>query len=185
MSEPEREAMGQAARMERQRQLMDLLSQETRHAIIQTVLGHPKGLASSTEITHFIPEKSPKAVDDQINRLVEAGILERYIHEPNEGMRDLPSQFYGLTVEGAEIVGDFGYFNSVPMLRAIHQQTRKDERVERHENAPRPELPEKVQYALRLGDFEEAEDDNPGEGMSLVSHPSSGRIPPAEDRTDQ
>jgi len=150
---------GQEARLEYQREMMELLSQETRHAVLQVVLGHPTGLASEAEITHRIPEKSDKAVSDQIDRLVEENVLGQYIHEPNEEARDLPSQFYGLTVNGAEVVGDLGYFNSVPMMRAIHRRTATNNRIERHRDAPRPELPKQVQYALRLNEDEDDESD--------------------------
>lgn len=170
---------GQAAQLEYQREMMDLLSQETRHAILQVVLGHPTGLASEAEIAHRIPEKSDKAVSDQIDRLVEESILGQYIHEPSKGIRDLPSQFYGLTVNGAEVVGDLGYFNSVPMMRAIHQRTATTDRIERHRDAPRPELPGQVRYALRLD--EDGDDETDGDDSEPV--PNNSRTEATGGRT--
>ncbi len=36
------------------------------------------------------------------------------------------------------------------MARAVHQKTRKPEKIERHEMAPRPFLPDPVRATLRL-----------------------------------
>ncbi|UHQ95093.1 ArsR family transcriptional regulator [Haloterrigena alkaliphila] len=140
--------------LERQRELMELLSQETRHSIIQTLLGHPDHLASAAEINHAIPSKSKKTVEEQLDVLVEAGILEIYEYPPNKKKRGLPWKFYGFTEYGVGILGDFNYLKGVPMARAVHQKTRKPEKIERHETAPRPPLPESVRATFRLDDEE-------------------------------
>ncbi|MFP8954931.1 ArsR family transcriptional regulator [Natrialbaceae archaeon A-arb3/5] len=141
--------------LERQRELMELLSQETRHSIIQTLLGHPELLASADELNHFIPSKSKKTVQEQLDVLVDAEILEIYEHAPNKEKRGLPWKFYGFTEYGVDILGDFNYLKGVPMARAVHQKTRKPEKIERHEAAPRPPLPEPVRAAFRLNDKED------------------------------
>ena len=138
--------------LERQREVMALLSQETRHSIIQTLLGHPKHLASAAEINHFIPSKSKKTVDEQLDVLVEADILGIYEYPPNKKQRGLPWKFYGFTDYGTTILGDFNYLKGVPMARAVHQQTRKPEKIERHETAPRPPLPDPVRATFQLDD---------------------------------
>ncbi|QLG49925.1 ArsR family transcriptional regulator [Natrinema halophilum] len=141
--------------LDRQRELMELLSQETRHSIIQSLVGHPKTLASADEINHFVPSKSKKTVEEQLDVLVEADILAIYEYPPNREKRGLPWKFYGFTKYGADILGDFNYLKGVPMARAVHQKTRKPEKIERHETAPRPPLPEPVRATFRLD--EEAE----------------------------
>ncbi len=152
-------------RLERQRETMELLGQETRHAIIQTILAHPDGLASQAELCNLQASKSRKAVTDQIGRLIEAGLIAEYRYEPNESVRGEPANFYGLTVEGARTLGNLGYFETVPMMRAVYARMRKDERIQRHENADRPTLPEKVRYALRLDEFAEEGGDGNGGGQ--------------------
>lgn len=132
---------------EEQRRIFDLLSQETRHLIIQYILGHPKHLISLDELNYMIP-KSKAAISDQLNNLIEAGILDLYRYKPSEGKRDLPSKFYGLTENGVEILHEYNYLRGVPVARALYKNTRKSEKVERHENAPRPNLPETVRDAL-------------------------------------
>jgi len=141
--------------LERQRELMELLSQETRHSIIQALLGHPEVLASADELNHFVPSKSKKTVEEQLEVLVGAEILAVYEYPPNQEKRGLPWKFYGFTEYGAEILGDFNYLKGVPMARAVHQKTRKPEKIERHETAPRPPLPDAVRATFRLD--EEAE----------------------------
>lgn len=136
---------------EEQRRIFDLLSQETRHLIIQYILGHPEHLMSLDELDYVIP-KSKAAISDQLDNLIEAGIIDLYRYEPSEGKRDLPSRFYGLTQHGIEILHEYNYLRGVPIARALYKNTRKSKKIERHENAPRPELPEEVQKVLSEDD---------------------------------
>ncbi|OAQ52504.1 hypothetical protein HTG_12845 [Natrinema mahii] len=136
--------------LERQRELMALLSQETRHGIVQALLGHPEHLASVDEINHFVPSKSKKTVEEQIDVLVDADILESYEYPPNRDRRGLPWKFYGFTEYGTGVLGDFNYLKGVPMARAVHRKTRTPEKIERHETAPRPPLPAPVRATFRL-----------------------------------
>ncbi|MFT4948313.1 MAG: DNA-binding MarR family transcriptional regulator [Natronomonas sp.] len=151
-------------RLERHRETMELLGQETRHTIVQTILAHPDGLASQAELCNVQAGKSRKAVTDQIARLAEAGLIAEYHHEANKSVRGEPANFYGLTVEGARTLGNLGYFEAAPMMRAVYARMRKDERIQRHENADRPPLPEKVRYALRLGEYDDDGGSGDGDG---------------------
>jgi len=130
-----------------QRRIFELLSQETRHLIIQFVLGHPCHLMSLAELDHAIP-KSKAAISDQLDRLTDEGILAEYHYDPNEGKRDLPATFYGPTERGVEILYEYKYLRGVPVARALYDNTRKPENIQRHEDAPRPDLPRKVQKAF-------------------------------------
>ena len=139
---------------EEQRQIHDLLVQETRHLIVQLILGHPEHLASLDELAYMM-SKNKAAIRDQLEVLVEAEILAIYDYPPNKETRGLPWKFYGFTEYGTDILGDFNYLKGVPMARAVHQKTRKSEKIERHETAPRPPIPEPVRATFRLD--EEAE----------------------------
>lgn len=129
------------------RRLFELLSQDTRHLIIQQLLGHPDHLMSLAEL-EYMTGKSQAALIDQLETLIEADIVDRYTHEPNRGKRDLPAQFYGLTERGVEILHDYKYLRGLPVARALYDNTRKTEKIERHEAAPRPDLPAAVADAL-------------------------------------
>lgn len=145
---------------EEQRRIFEILSQETRHLIIQYVLGHPEHLVSLDELDYMIP-KSKAAISDQLDNLIEASILDLYPYEPSEGKRDLPSKFYGLTEQGVEVLHEYNYLRGVPVARALYENTRKPEKIERHENAPRPELPEGVSRPLSSGSVKTSQLENP------------------------
>lgn len=134
-----------------QQRLFKLLSQDTRHLIIQELLGHPAHLMSLAEL-EYMTGKSQAAIKDQLETLIEAGILARYTYDPSEDKRDLPSQFYSFTERGVEVLHDYKYLRGLPVARALYDSTRKTEKIERHESAPRPELPTAVLEAL---EFEE------------------------------
>lgn len=140
---------------EEQRRIYELLSQETRHLILQYVLGHPSHLPSLDELAFMIP-KNKAAIRDQLEVLREAGILERYEYPPNENSRDLPSQFYGLTEYGVDVLAEYNYLRGLPVARTVYDNTRLSEKARRHRDAPRPDLPETVDQALAIGDTGES-----------------------------
>lgn len=142
---------------EEQRQIYDLLSQETRHLILQFVLGHPAHLLSLDELAYMIP-KNKAAIRDQLEVLADADIIERYDYPPNEAARDLPSQFYGLTEYGVEVLDEYNYLRGLPVARAVYNNTRLSGKVQRHQDAPRPDLPVAVSRALSIDDASETVD---------------------------
>lgn len=134
--------------LDRQREMMQVLSQETRHDVVQALLGHPHHLASEDEIDYLVHDKSTGAVQDALGRLVEEDILAVYEHEPNKHTRDYPYKFYGFTEYGIDVLNQFNYLKGVPFARAVHEKTRKSAKIKRHEDAPRPPLPDGVGEAL-------------------------------------
>jgi len=134
---------------EEQRQIYDLLSQETRHLILQFILGHPEHLPSLDELAYMMP-KNKAAIRDQLAVLSDHKIIECYHYPPNEDARDLPSQFYGLTERGVEILFEYNYLRGLPVARALYDNTRLSEKAQRHRDAPRPDLPQRVSDALTI-----------------------------------
>ncbi|RQH01342.1 hypothetical protein [Natrarchaeobius oligotrophus] len=134
---------------EEQRQIYELLSQETRHLILQHILGHPAHLPSLDELAYMMP-KNKAAIRDQLEVLTDSGIIDCYRHPPNEDSRDLPSQFYGPTEHGVEILYEYNYLRGLPVARALYDNTRLSEKAQRHRDAPRPELPEQITDTLRI-----------------------------------
>ncbi|WP_199174789.1 hypothetical protein [Halegenticoccus soli] len=84
----------------------------------------------------------------------DAVVLCGFDHDREEW--SLTSQFYGFTKRGVEILHDYKYLRGLPVARALDENTRKTEKIERQESAPRPELPAAVAEAL---EFEEPERD--------------------------
>ncbi|SHH54056.1 hypothetical protein [Halobaculum gomorrense] len=134
---------------EEQRQIYDLLSQETRHLILQYIIGHPDHLPSLDELAYMMP-KNKAAIRDQLDVLSDNDIIDRYRYPPNEDARDLPSQFYGLTEHGMEILHEYNYLRGLPVARALYDNTRLSEKARRHRDAPRPDLPGHVTDALTI-----------------------------------
>ncbi|WP_276299455.1 ArsR family transcriptional regulator [Halorussus lipolyticus] len=132
---------------EEQRRIFGLLSQETRHLIVQFVLGHPEHLMSLAELDYVSP-KFRGEIRNQLDTLIDAGILDLYRHEPSENKRDLPSKFYGLTEYGVDVLYEYNYLRGVPAAQALYKNTRKSEKIQRHQEAPRPDLPQSVREAL-------------------------------------
>lgn len=141
---------------EEQREIYELLSQETRHLVLQYVIAHPEHVLSLDELAYLIP-KNKAAIRDQLQRLREEEIIELYEYPPNQDTRDLPSQFYGLTEFGVDVLDEYNYLRGLPVARALYDNTRLSEKVERHRDAPRPDLPTVVDQALRIED--ESQDD--------------------------
>lgn len=73
--------------------------------------------------------------------------------------RDLPYRFYGLTEYGVELLYEYKYLRGIPVMRAISDGTEKSEKVKRHQNGPRPQLPELVASALH---YEEPDSEDIG-----------------------
>jgi predicted ArsR family transcriptional regulator len=140
---------------EEQRRIYELLSQETRHLVLQYVLAHPAHLPSLDELAYLMP-KNRAAIRDQLQVLADANILKRYEYPPNEESRDLPSQFYGLTEYGVEVLSEYNYLRGLPIARALYDNTRLSEKAQRHQDAPRPTLPEAVSQALTINDSNES-----------------------------
>lgn len=136
-----------AAPYETQRAVQRYLSQETRHNILQVILGHPAHLVSVTEFDYYI-SKSRSTISEQLADMARHEILAQYHHEPNAEVRDIPADFWGLTEFGVSLLEEYNYLRGLPIMRAAHDATHKTETVERHENAPRPDLPESVSEAL-------------------------------------
>lgn len=132
-----------------QQRMRELLSQETRHLVLQVILGHPAHLTSLGELDSMIP-KNEAAILDQLETLQAAGILDVYVHEPSTSTRDLPAKFWGPTERGVEVLYEHNFLRGVPIARAVYEETDNSERVQRHEDAPRPSLPESVTAALEF-----------------------------------
>ena len=87
-----------------------------------------------------------------MENLAEHEILTGYHHEPNANSRDLPADFWGLTTFGICLLEEYKYLRGLPVMRAVHDATHKPETIQRHEKAPRPDLPESVHEHLDFDD---------------------------------
>ena len=142
---------------ETQQTVQQYLSQETRHNILQVILGHPHHLVSVTEFDYYIP-KSRSTISEQLADLADHKILTQYSHQPNAEVRDLPTDFWGFTEFGLRLIAEYNYLRGLPIMRAAHDATDKTEKVQRHEGAPRPTLPASIQSVLTFDETDQAEE---------------------------
>jgi hypothetical protein len=128
---------------------MELLSQPTRHRVLQVILGHPDHLVSKTELDQYIPRSNPE-IQNAVDELTDEGILDEFRtpNRANTNDPDSPTEFVGLTPQGVQTLEEYNFLRAVPVLRAVFDQIDKDETAERHLNADRPELPDAVHEML-------------------------------------
>jgi|GEM_PF-611313 len=147
---------------ERQQETMELLSGETRHGVIMSILGHPDHLVSQTELDEML-SKSPGAIDDALDRLEAEGIIAQYSTEnpdnPNE--RDYPTTFWGPTEQGIRTLHEYNYLRLVPAQRALYDNTTHSDTANRHLQADRPQLPPDIEEALSFDEPRTAEREAP------------------------
>jgi predicted ArsR family transcriptional regulator len=98
----------------------------------------------------YMTEKNRATIKDHFDTLREEDIIARYTSEPNKENRGLPAQFYGFTERGVETLHDYKYLRGVPVARVLYENTRKTGKIDRHEAAPRPDLPTAVAEALEF-----------------------------------
>lgn len=140
--------------IERKREVMELISQGTRHQILQAILGHPEHLPTLAELDHMIPSKSTSTIEEGAENLVEGDVVSIYevsneeIKDSGRSARDNPNKFYGLSENGVQTLSEFKFLRSVPILRAVYDNTTQTETTQRHQAAIRPDLPESVASAL-------------------------------------
>jgi len=150
-NDPEEPFGGRSDSVGVQQDLFKFLSQETRHKIIQRILGHPDHLISMTELTYMTSE-AEDAIRQQLDILLEADLIDVYEQPENADVRERPVEFYGFTEYGVRILDQYNYLAGLGAERALYDKTSKSEIVQRHQEAPRPALPDIVNTALTFED---------------------------------
>jgi hypothetical protein len=123
------------------------LSEEVRHDILQLILGHPAHLVALVEFEYYLSESGHR-IERQLDNLAEHELIDRHHSDPTADSEDIPSNFWTLTPFGVRLLGEFNMLRALPILRPVHDATRKSEPVQRAEAAPRPSLPDPVAAAL-------------------------------------
>jgi len=135
MSQPDAAAGG----VDRERERLRVVTQETRFALLQDVLGHPRELPTLKELDYVNPSKSDSTIRGHLDALVEAGVVERVELQSERRRRDLPHVFYGITAEGREFLDRHGLLRASETLREVYDAVERTDEIQRYEDAPRPE----------------------------------------------
>jgi len=67
--------------LESVRERLNVVTQETRFALLQDILGHPSELPTLKELDYVNPSKSQTTIRQHLQQLVDAGIVEEVPHE--------------------------------------------------------------------------------------------------------
>lgn len=139
------------------RNLLNLVTQETRANIIQNVLGHHCMMPSPTELDYYNPSKSKGTISGHVDKLVDAGVLMRAVIPQGERQRDYPDTFVTLTDKGYKLLEEHSLFMpAIDDIRRDHEQVEKTAEIKKCEFAPRPTV--NVDYDHPLN----------GDGVSVV-----------------
>lgn len=121
------------------RERLNVITQETRFSLVQDILGHPSGLPTLKELDYVNPSRSQTTIRQHLQRLVEAGIVEKVELPENRRQNDLPYTFYGISEEGRRFLEEHKLLRAKETLRKIYDRVEKTAEIERYESAPRPE----------------------------------------------
>jgi hypothetical protein len=171
--------------IEKQRRAHQFLTQETRYHIIQAVLGHPTYLATLDELEYLVP-KNRSTIREHLDRLAAKRVMAKYTYRGDAAQRNDPRAFWGFTSYGITLLDEYGYLRYVPVLRALQERLYLTEKIERHQNAPRPDMPKDVREALELPDIDD-ETEALLDDVLAAREPGSGRLfdaPPIEPDDD-
>jgi len=121
------------------RERLNIVTQETRFALLQDILGHPSELPTLKELDYVNPSKSQTTIRQHLQQLVDVGIVEEVLLPEDRRRNDLPYKFYGISEDGRQFLGEHKLLRAQNTLRAIYDRVEKPDDIKRYETAPRPE----------------------------------------------
>ena len=120
------------------RERLNVVTQETRFSLVQDILGHPSGLPTLKELDYVNPSRSQTTIRQHLQRIVDAGIVEKVELPEERRQNDLPYTFYGIREEGRRFLEEHRLLRAEETLRAIYDRVEKTAEIGRYESAPRP-----------------------------------------------
>lgn len=125
--------------VEKQRQRLNVVTQETRFVLTQNILSHPQQLPTLKELDYVNPSKSKSTIREHLEVLVEHDIVEVRTLPKDERKRDLPWRFYGLTDGGRDLLEEMGLLGAEGTLQEMYTMVETTDEIEKYAQAPRPE----------------------------------------------
>lgn len=120
------------------RELLNLVTQETRFTLIQNIVGHPKEMPSLKELDYVNPSKSKSTIRDHLDQLIAAGIVESVELADDHRQRDLPYRFYRLTDSARQFLADHELLRAEDTLQQMYSMLETTPQIEKYLDAPRP-----------------------------------------------
>lgn len=129
------------------RDLLNLVTQETRYVLIQNIVAHPKEMPSLKELAYANPNKSKSTIRNHLDKLIEANVVEA-VHLPkDERSRDLPHRFFRLTEGGRDFLERHDLLRAEETLKEMHSMLEKTDEIQKYIEAPRPSASENGEEA--------------------------------------
>ena len=125
--------------LESVRERLNVVTQETRFALLQDILGHPSELPTLKELDYVNPSKSQTTIRQHLQQLVDAGLVEEVLLPEDRRQNDLPYKFYGISDSGRQFLEEHKLLRAQDTLREIYDRVEKTDDIKRYETAPRPE----------------------------------------------
>ena len=125
--------------LESVRERLNVVTQETRFALLQDILGHPSELPTLKELDYVNPSKSQTTIRQHLQQLVDAGIVEEVLLPEDRRQNDLPYKFYGISESGRQFLEEHKLLRAQDTLREIYERVEKTDDIKRYETAPRPD----------------------------------------------
>ncbi len=125
--------------LESVRERLNVVTQETRFALLQDILGHPSELPTLKELDYVNPSKSQTTIRQHLQQLVDAGIVEEVLLPEDRRQNDRPYKFYGISESGRQFLEEHKLLRAQETLREIYDRVEKTDDIKRYETAPRPE----------------------------------------------
>jgi DNA-binding PadR family transcriptional regulator len=122
------------------REVVHLITQQTRFSLISDILAHPQQLPAMYELEELNPSVSDATVYKHIQKLIDAGIVKEVALDDDQRRQGYPWKFYGLTDEGREFLEAHNLLAAEDTLQQIYDTiSDKPEKMVKYENAPRPD----------------------------------------------
>jgi DNA-binding MarR family transcriptional regulator len=119
-------------------EILHMVTQSTRHKLLLNVISHPDQ-APSLEELKFQNPGTRSTLTEHLEKLEDAGVVEKITLPPGERRRDLPHNFYTLTTSGRRFLEKHDLIPADPgPLQAAYDRTEKPERIQQCEDADRP-----------------------------------------------
>ncbi|MFP8890642.1 helix-turn-helix domain-containing protein [Natrialbaceae archaeon A-CW2] len=125
--------------LESVRERLNVVTQETRFALLQDIFGHPSELPTLKELDYVNPSKSQTTIRQHLQQLVDAGIVEEVLLPEDRRQNDLPYKFYGISESGRQFLKEHKLHRAQDTLREIYDRVEKTDDIKRYETASRPE----------------------------------------------
>ena len=98
------------------RELVHFVTQQTRFALINNILQHPKQLPSMYELAELNSSVSEATVYKHIQKLIDAGMVKEVTLNDDQCRQGYPWKFYGLSEDGREFLNAHNLLAAEEML---------------------------------------------------------------------